>query len=139
MTLMELYRSLPNGFHDGQIGKISIDYMKMEAEIDIRVWVGDLHSKVDQVREECCVGIVRLSGLQFLVIEPPNTRYHFADLGRVHSDMYEWDPKYKADLPAPKDPNAFVTMIYVGSWDSQIYVSALNAEISWVDPEATDA
>lgn len=135
MTLMELSRTLPIGFHDGKIGKISIDYMKMEADFEVRVWVGDLHSKVDEVREEYRFGNLKLTGLQFLVIEAPDTTHNFAAPRRIDVDMYDIEPNDKVELPEPKDPNAFVTMIYVGSWNKCIYVSALNAEIKWLDPD----
>jgi hypothetical protein len=43
MTLLEIEQSLPNGLHDSEVHKITIDYERRKVTVDLAVWVGDMN------------------------------------------------------------------------------------------------
>jgi len=51
MKLVEIDHSLPNGFHDSYIYSIQLDYETREVKFKIGIWVGDLSSDIESVRE----------------------------------------------------------------------------------------
>src|SRR3954466_11906642 len=61
---------LPNGFHDGVLQRISVDYGVGKLQLDVDFWIGDMAD--DQQREVYRLGRVTISGLEFLVIDNPN-------------------------------------------------------------------
>jgi hypothetical protein len=72
VTLEGLAYTLPNGFHDAQVTSVGIDYVKREARLLIDLWVGELRSDNEELREAYRKGELRLSGLLYWVIEPPH-------------------------------------------------------------------
>jgi len=134
MTLEELADTLPNGLHDAQVSSISIDYLKREAKFALDVWVGDSSSQDEEVREAYQGGELKLSGLLYCAIEPPDGNYPYGeaerlwvDAGALGSDSIR--PSVK--LPEPLPEGAFAYWFFVQGWNSFIYVAARDASLEW--------
>lgn len=77
MKIEEVETSLPHGFHDAFLQRVKIDYLKREAVLDFSIWVGDISSKVEELREARREGQLRLFGLLLFVIEAPDPTYPY--------------------------------------------------------------
>ncbi len=75
MTLEGLENSLPNGLHDAEVGRIAVDYEQRKARLELAVWVGNMDDPPEQ-REAYKEGRIEISGLLFLVREPPDPSTH---------------------------------------------------------------
>jgi hypothetical protein len=85
VTLEELENTLPNGLHDAEVHKISVDYQESTLTLDLAVWTGDIEDPPTQ-RKAYRTGRLELSGLVFLVMEPPDPKYPFKDAKRLKID-----------------------------------------------------
>ncbi|WZO98028.1 hypothetical protein EP7_005081 [Isosphaeraceae bacterium EP7] len=133
MTLDELEKSLPSGFHDADVASLRIDYVRREVVIEMDISVGLPDDGPDE-RDAYRLATVTISGLLYCCIEPPFPDYPYqvagplwVDSGSVES--MKWPPEMK--LPGPVPQGAFAHYIYVSSWNSCIYISAHSASIEW--------
>ena len=78
MTLEELEDQLPNGFHDSMVSRLSLDFVSRTAVLELSLWVGDLESDDESLREAHRNAAVTLRGLQFCAVDPPDPRYPYA-------------------------------------------------------------
>jgi hypothetical protein len=130
MTLTDVDRQLPNGFHDAYLLRFAADYAKATLTIDLDLWVGTPDGKTPQERERRKLGRVRISELCWCVIAPPdaivrpNPRGFRIDAGPV-SDL-ENPPKLPA-LP----PAAFSWWFFVQEWNTSLYVAGQSAALEW--------
>jgi hypothetical protein len=69
---------LPNGLHDAEVRKITVDHEHRRATIDLAGWVGDMDDPPER-REAYKEGQLEISGLLFLAIEPADASYPFQD------------------------------------------------------------
>jgi hypothetical protein len=76
MTLLEIEQLLPNGLHDAEVRKITIDYERRKVTVDLAVWVGEMDDPPER-REAYKEGQLEISGLLFFAIEPPDASYPF--------------------------------------------------------------
>jgi len=133
VQIEELERRLPNGFHDALMSKISIDYVRQQLELSLQVLVGSPEAASHEEREQRRPCTLTLSGLQQCAIEagdPKSTRTSSLGLlidvgtGSVSSSSFT--------LPDTIDP-AFSFWIYVREWNAFIYVTAEDADLTWLD------
>jgi hypothetical protein len=133
MKLEEIEGSLPNGFHDALLQGVKIDYVKREAIFDFSVWVGDITSKDEKLREAHRKGRLRLSNLLFCIIEAPDPKYPFSNLPHLMINAGPArDLKASQQLPHPVPEEAFVHWFFVNEWNSFIHVAATDAAFEWV-------
>jgi len=129
MTLEELENSLPNGLHDAEVKRIAVDYEQRKATLELTVWVGDMRDPPEQ-REAYKNGLIEISGLLFLVIEPPDPKYPFqrADLTIDGCDMSKnLNGELLRSLPA----GSFFRSLWVNEWNAFIHIAAKKAEMVW--------
>ena len=130
MTLEELARTLPNGFHDAEFRTVLLDYGRRRVLIDVSVWIGDMDAKFAP-REGYRDGELVIDGLHFVVIEPPDPRYPFAE--NTSLCVAGCSPPSKSDfasvsaLPA----GCFASRFFVNEWNSFIHVAARGANLTW--------
>ena len=135
MTLEGLENSLPNGLHDAEVGRIAVDYEQRKARLELAVWVGNMDDPPEQ-REAYKEGRIEISGLLFLVMEPPDPKYPFetSDLRMDGCDMSKnLDSELLQSLPA----DSFFRSPWVNGWNAFIHVAAKNAEIVWLNDAIT--
>jgi hypothetical protein len=78
MTFEEAEDGLPNGFHDAQIERISLDYLAGTLQIAMRILIG---TPGEPNQDEYGPAELRVSGLYFCSIEPPYPTYPFKPNG----------------------------------------------------------
>jgi hypothetical protein len=142
MTIEDIENMLPSGFHDALLQRISIDYVKREALIDLDVCIGDPDANEEEEREAHRLGHLRLYNLLFLVIEPPDPRYpcNYPEYLMIDSGpipLLKKDPPI--NLPELLPADAFTHYFFVSDWNAFIYLAATDASFWWHDdPESTD-
>lgn len=131
MTIDELARTLPNGFHYVEITSFYIDYVRREVKIMINVWVGDVEG-----RETYRPATLTLSGLLFCSIEPPDARYPYQEAGSLTVDtgsVVALTRPPETRLPDVAPAVAFTNWFFVKPWNAFNYVSAQAAILAWRD------
>src|ERR1043165_2312068 len=117
MTLDELERTMPNGFHDAWIRRIEIDYRAQRVSMLASLLVGVPDDPPEQ-RSRYRDAEVIIEGVQFLVIEPPKP----GRLGEVKNESRRrkegiWVDTFPPDSPpevAKELPgDCFVAAFYV--------------------------
>ncbi len=130
-TLDDLSASLPNGFHDAELQRLVIDYMKREAKFIVDIWVGDMGT---EQREVYRLAEVTLSGLLFWVSEPPDANYLYDVAGGERIDIGSLaELKERGTLKLPPVPEyAFANWIFLTEWNTFHYVAAQSAGLIWI-------
>ncbi|WP_421759305.1 hypothetical protein [Devosia sp.] len=116
MTIEEIARSLPNGFHDAELSGYSISFIKQTAHLDLAVWTGS-PTRIETYRPAS----LDLEGLRFWIIQPPDARYD-ASAGELVIDIgnvADLDPPPAVQLP-PVPPTVPVNWLYVRDWNAFI-------------------
>lgn len=134
VTLEDLENTLPNGLHDAEIRKVSIDYAEHKLTLELCAWVGDLNDPPER-REAYRTAQLTLSGLLFLVIEPPDPKYPFEAAAHLTVDGCDMRKNLNNELLASLPADAFVRSLWVNEWNAFIHVAAREAELSWQDTE----
>ena len=134
MTLEDLENTLPNGLHDAEVGKLSVDYVGRTLTLDLLVWVGDMNDPPER-REAYRTGRLELSGLKFLVVEPPDPGYPFQDSGPLTIYGCDMSQNLNGALLKSLPQEAFVRSLWVDEWNSFMHVAAPRAEIVWEGDE----
>ncbi len=132
-TLDDIDQTLPNGFHDATLIAVALDFAKHEARLKLDIWVGNLDSSDDTVREAHRPAEVVLTGLLYWVSEPPESSLSDEEPSapRIDTGKIEELPSPPTKLPSiPSD--AFRNYIYVFDWNSFIYLAARDASFSWL-------
>jgi hypothetical protein len=135
VTLEELNQKLPNGFHDAQIFSIELDYAAGTAILHLSLLVGR-PSDPEPQREKYQKASLKLSGLCFCSIAPPDPSYPFLPHGKpipasgdpAKADHLPSLPALSAKLPE----GAWCYRFFVDNWNAFIHVAARHAEISWI-------
>jgi hypothetical protein len=131
MTLEELENTLPNGLHDAEVRQISVDYEQRNLAIDVAIWVGKMTDS-SETREAYRKGRIEISGLLFLVMEPPDARYPFAK-GNLRIDGCDLSKNVERKLLDSLPSDAFFRSLWVSDWNAFIHIAATEAQISWKD------
>ena len=130
MTLFELARTLPNGFHDAELKSIHLDYEELEATLTVDLWIGSMQDPPEQ-RETYEPVKVQLSGLEYFLIDAPNPTgtpgEHYKEPGTVRLDLCEPAPEITSKLPGPGEACLF----FAERWNSFIHLAAAEAQIIW--------
>jgi len=133
MTIEEIEKALPSGFHDASLEKLTIDYEKREARLEISVDVGVPDSPREELRESNRRGILTVAGLFFCLIEPPTPQSSYqkakglwiADSGPVKS------AKLSNKLPQPLPKESFAHYFFIRDWNAFIIIVATDARFDW--------
>lgn len=72
MTLTDVDRQLANGFHDAYLLRFATDYARAVMTLDLNLWIGTPEAKTQEERERYKPGRVRIAGLAWCVIAPPD-------------------------------------------------------------------
>jgi hypothetical protein len=136
MTVEDLDRELPNGFHDAKIKSVALDYPRQSAVIAMHLWVG---KPTSTDRDEYREATLRVSGLCYCAIDPPAPTYPFMRAGSaINVAGYGEDPKKFPALDGllpvmPKDITCY--RFFVHDWNSFIHVAAKEVQLSWAGDE----
>ena len=134
MTLQELENTLPNGLHDAEVRRISVDYGQQSLALDLDIWVGDMDDPPER-REAYMTGRLEINGLVFLIFEPPvlNPRYPYRFDVKLTIDSVDGKKDVDPYLPASVPRDAFCHSFFVFQWNSCIHFAATHAEMIWLN------
>ena len=130
--LTDIEDSLPNGFHDAYLESIHVDYKSRRALIKLRVCTGDPEGPTEKEREAYEEASLELLGLIYFVVEPPDLRTKYAEMGELSIDGGESKPGSAPSTPVPVEQlpsDAFAYWFFIRDWNSFIHVSARDARL----------
>jgi hypothetical protein len=129
MTLEELENTLPNGVHDAEIKSLSVDYEQRNHVLSVSVWVGDMDDAPER-REAYKNARIEISGLLFLVMEPPDPSYPFK-AGDLEIDGCDLSKNFDRKLLESLPNDAFFRSLWVSEWNTFIHIAGRAAQIRW--------
>lgn len=132
VTIEELEKELPNGFHDAQIDSMLLDYRQRKMVIEMRLWTGDLTSKEKHERELSREARLIVTGLLFFIIEPPDPRYVGEQKVTISSSGSGSPPNRHIAVSAQTPENVFVHWFYVSTWNAFMHVAAESAQLELI-------
>jgi len=133
VTLDEIENSLPNGLHDAEIQRISVDYAQHTVTIDLSVFVGELDAPPEK-REAYREASLLISGLQFAAIEPPDAGYPFSKAESLRVDLCDARKNLGSDLLKALPKGSFCRSIFINEWNAFVHLAGMKAEIHWKAP-----
>ena len=131
MTLKEVEQSLPNGFHDAEIEKLSLDYGSGTLSMSMKIWVGTMGT-VDQ--EEYRSAEMRVNKLAWCSIQPPDPTYPFALNGNplnVQGDDGLGHCEELTPLVRQLPVGVSFYRFFVEEWNSFICIAGSDVKLRW--------
>lgn len=118
-------------FHDVRVSRVKIDYVRREVELDCVIPVGWWNSDnpEGQVGKERR-GALLFTGLQYLVVEPPDSRYPYEDSEGIEitdAGLVTLEKFDLSRLPTDLPEDAFIQYFFVNEWNACILVAATGA------------
>jgi len=135
MTLEELENTLPNGLHDAEVQRLDVDYAQRKVTFELAVWVGDMGDPPEK-REAYKSGRLEITGLIFLVMEPPDPRYPFRISSKLTIDGTDARKSLDVELLATLPADSFFRSLWVNQWNACLHVAAKHAEMTWLNDGA---
>jgi hypothetical protein len=132
VTLEDVENTLPNGLHDAEVRRVSMDYQERKLTFDLSVWVGDMDDSPER-REAYRSAQLVVSDVLFLVMEPPDPSYPFMDTAQLRVDGCEMRKNLDNALLQTLPNDAFVRSLWVNEWNAFIHIAAKNANMVWQD------
>lgn len=134
MTFEELENTLPNGLHDARVQGITVDYAERKVTFDLAVWVGRMEDPPER-REAYKNGRIEISGLLFLIMEPPDPKYPFTRTG-LTIDGCDMSKNMSHKLLESLPPDSFFRSLWVNEWNAFMHIAAKSAALLWVNDGA---
>jgi hypothetical protein len=135
MTLEELENTFPNGLHDAEVQRVVVDYAHQKVTFDVAVFVGNVDDPPEK-REAYKSGRLDITGLIFLVMEPPDPRYPYRISSKLTIDATDSRKALDADLLASLPSDAFFRTFWVSQWNACMHFAGKHAEITWLNDGA---
>lgn len=138
MNFEELDNELPNGFHDARLLSLKLDYTARSAILHMRLLVGTPGSvNPEEFRE----AVLKVSGLCFCTIEPPNPDHGALLNGSgVRISGYVEDRQSLVTLAgalAKCAPDSSCYRFFCHDWNCFIHLAASDVQISWSEDSVT--
>jgi len=124
-TIEELELTLPNGFHDARLLRLDIDYCARQATITLDVVVNE------ERKPEFRSGVLRITGVLFLVLDPPGPGSTLASSKPSRIDTGQGQPNTSPLTLPPVPSGHFLQWFFVVDWNSFIRVCAEDASFEW--------
>jgi hypothetical protein len=130
LTLEEVEQTLPNGLHDAEVQRINIDYQQRTLTLDMEVWTGDMDDPPD--RREAYRGCqIKLTGLVFFIVEPPDARYPYRLSKKLRVDTTDARKSLDSELIDSLPEGTFLRSFWVAEWNNCMHFAATSAELTW--------
>jgi hypothetical protein len=135
LTLDELDKTLPNGFHDAEIFSFELDYVAATAKFRMNLLVGGPDDPEPE-REAYQEATLIVDGLCFFSVDPPSPTYAFLPNGKPFS-VSGGDPAKPDHLPSlpgliAKLPHGtWWYRFFVRDWNAFIHIAAREAVVVW--------
>jgi hypothetical protein len=135
VTLDELDRSLPNGFHDAQLFSLELNYTARSAKLHLNLLVG-WPEDPELEREAYQEATLTITGLCFCSIGPPQSNYPFLPDGNPIG--LSGDPAKPDHLPSLPDlverfpPGTWCYRFFMDDWNAFIYIAGRDTTFAWI-------
>src|SRR5579871_3010644 len=130
MTLEQLDNSLPNGFHDSYIDRMSIDYIERKAVWDVQILVG-LPDDGPDTRDAYRTARMSFAGVQYICFEPPCPNYGYSTDSVEIDGLYDSKEYFNVDLMKDLPGSVFARSFYSRSWNSFLHIAAESVQFEW--------
>jgi hypothetical protein len=134
LTFEEANQKVPNGFHDAEIRKISIDFVDRSIVMGMNLHVG-VPSDPDPERYRA--GTLKVLSPCLFFIEHPDPRYDFVPDGspiNASGNSVKVGQNAEVDrLLAVLPPNTTAYLFFLDDWNSCLYLAGASVEFSWDD------
>lgn len=137
VTLVELENSLPNGFHDSALTSFEVDYVSRRLRVQLSLKVG-VPDDPPETRNDGRNAMVEITGLIFLIVEPPDKSSDYSVGGEVWiADGYETEsiPQFTGhltELLKSLPEGTFARSFFVSDWNSYIHVAGTDCSVKWL-------
>lgn len=125
MNLAQLAESLPNGLHDAELLRCTVDYVARTAVLDLEIWIAAEASPRELYRP----ARITLKNLDYFVIERPDPTYPARVSGPVTIDLSVSDKPLLANC---EEGSAF--RLFVSEWNAFVHAAASEAHLEWNGP-----
>jgi hypothetical protein len=136
MTLEDIEKSLPNGLHDAKVHRLEVDYARRTLQAELTVWIGNMDEPPER-RERYRRARIDITGLLFLVMEPPDSRYPFLSSAQLTVDGCDKRQNLDTALLKSLPQKSFFRSLWVGEWNAFIHIAATDARISWIEGDSS--
>jgi hypothetical protein len=133
MNFNQLGKTLHNGFHDAELHRLEMDYVRRRLKLELVVWIG--HMGDVAARELYRPARVTLADVAFLVIEPPDADSPSLEGGPVVIDTGEGLPRQSASLLPEQPSGTVITWMYIEELNRFLLFAAGSAVLEWIGPE----
>ncbi len=122
MQLAELLDLLPNGLHDAEIDRISIDYISRIVMCEIEIWLGGMDS-LAAGRESYRRASLTFDAMEYCAMERPDPLpgYDYDSGKPLWIDACE-PGDLRAPYNTPRTSDAFVCRLFVRNWNAFITI-----------------
>jgi hypothetical protein len=134
MTLEELENMLPKGLHDAEVQRVAVDYARRQVTFELAVWVGNMSDPPER-REAYKSGRLDVTGLVFLVMEPPDPKYPYTN-PVLTIDGCDMGKNISGELLRSVPPGLFFRSLWVNEWNAFIHVAAKSVDVTWLNDGA---
>ena len=135
MTLDELDRDLPNGFHDAKIFSFELDYVGGIASFHLNLLVG-WPDDPEPERQAYQQANMTVKGLCFCSIDPPYPTYPFIPRGKpilVTGTRPKPDTSpFVSELVAKFPEGTWCYQFFVDDWNACINIAARDVTLTWI-------
>ncbi len=130
MTIHDRLAKFGVGLHDAEVHRLTIDYTRRKAELDLEIWTPDdaAHGPGPEIYRPARV---TFSGMEYCLIEPPDARYPYDATESLWIDVDDV-PEGNATYPAARSAAAFRCRIFVDSWNAFIAICATSVDVVWL-------
>lgn len=132
LGLEQIEKSLPNGLHDAEIRKLTMDYENARLVLSVSVLTG-IPSQPYPDREACRSAEISFLQVQFYSVEYPQAGSSFRHPGNV-SFSYENTPpdQLPVGLLDVLPPETLCYSLFIRDWLSHIHIGAGEVAFSWL-------
>ena len=128
MNIVDLERTHEISFHDSDLCSLSIDFVERTVEFILNVCVGEPGSADPERRRRAHVV---MSGLEYLVLAPPDPTYPYQRGVAVDIDPCGPDETVSSRYQIPQ--GAFSGRFFVSDWNSFIHFAAMDVQLTWLE------
>ena len=131
MNVAEVQTQLQITFHDSLLRELSTKFAERTVLFVLEVWVGDLDAPPGPDRERRRAARLELTGLEYLVVDPPDPTYPYGRHEPVDIDPCDADQGFVSRYTIPQ--GAFAGRFFVSDWNAFIHFAAMQASLTWLE------
>lgn len=134
MTFTELINDLPNGLHDALLRSFEVDYETGKLTLFVDIWMGDLDSDDEDIREERRDAKVIIDGFSNFIVEAPRELSSVQGPSMIDADLFPNEKVGPVDkIFRHTFPGEQQFWIFMNETNNFMFLSAKNVNLEWAD------